>query len=262
MSEEASSAQKTEQRGMYDVMIMQLQVIALDMKRNPTKDLEKRERVKELFRENLDLDEIRSYKIDQKIKPITVLFLASNPKDTNPIDLITEYNAVDDEIIGGKFGDKIILKQRFEPNIDNISKYMLSYSPDIVHFSGHGNKKGEIILSDTTGKAEPLDKCAVADLFSACKENIRCVVLNACFTELQAMLISRHIDCVIGMSRAIADPTAIKFAQGFYRGLGFGKDIQTAFKLGCTQIKLKKLPGPDTPKIIWKNDEPKKIVFT
>ena len=72
------------------------------------------------------------------------------------------------------------------------------------------------------------------------------------------MLISRYIDCVIGMSTAIGDEAAIKFAQGFYRGLGFGKDLKTAFNLGCAQIDLHGLDEEDTPRIIWKGDEPKR----
>jgi hypothetical protein len=41
-------------------------------------------------------------------------------------------------------------------------------------------------------------------------------VLNACYSEIQANAIVQHIDYVIGMSQAIGDTAAIKFAMGFY----------------------------------------------
>ena len=193
--------------------------------------------------------------------PITILFLAANPSGTAQLDLNKEYNAIEDEIDTCKFRDRFNLEQRFELKSSNISKQLLKHNPHIVHFSGHGSKEGKIILQDSIGKAHPVDAEAITNLFSILNDNIKCVVLNACYTKIQAMLISRHIECVIGMSKAIGDEAAIKFAQGFYRGLGYGKDLETAFKLGCAQINLQGLKEEDTPKIIWKNDEPKKIVL-
>ena len=254
---EHPSPKPTEQRGIYDIVFMQLQIMLLDIKQNPTKDLDKREKVKKLIREKLDLQELKEI-----TSPITVLILASNPKGTTRLDLNEEYNAIDDELYGGEFRDRFNLKQRFELKIDNISKHMLRYNPQIVHFSGHGSKVGELILADSTGDPQPVDALAISNLFSVLKDNIRCVVLNSCYSKLQAMLISKYIECVIGMSKAIGDEAAIKFAQGFYRGIGFGRDLETAFKLGCAQIDLHGLDEEDTPKLIWKNDEPKKIILT
>jgi len=197
----------------------------------------------------------------EKTIPITVLFLAANPAEMTPLDLSQEYNAISDEIEGCKFREEFNLQQRFALRADQISKQLLMHNPQIVHFSGHGNKAGKIILQDATGKARPVGALAVSNLFSVLKDNIRCVVLNACYSEIQAMLISKYIDCVIGMSTEIGDEAAIEFAQGFYRGIGFGKDLETAFKIGCAQINLQGLEEEQTPKILWKNDESKKIVL-
>lgn len=195
-------------------------------------------------------------------KSINVLFLAANPTETTQLDLNTEFNAIDDELYKGKFRDRFKLDQRFELKPDELSEQILRHNPQIVHFSGHGSPAGEIILQDETGKARPIDTAAITNLFSVLKEdNIRCVVLNACYSKLQAIRISEYVDCVIGMSKAIGDEAAIKFAQGFYRGLGFGKDLETAFNLGCSQIDLQGLDEEDTPKIIWKGNQPKRIVL-
>ena len=93
------------------------------------------------------------------------------------------------------------------------------------------------------------------------KGNIKCVVLNACYTELQASAIAEEVDCVIGMSNSIKDDSAINFAAAFYQGLGYGKDINKAFNLGCTQIDLEQLNEYDIPKLIAKNCNPSLIGF-
>lgn len=145
---------------------------------------------------------------------------------------------------------------------DDVSLHFLEEKPDIVHFSGYGSRANQIYLLDERGKTSvPVGAKVLSMLFRALRDNIRCVVLNACFSEVQALIISKYVDCVVGMTRAIGDGAAIKFAQGFYRGLGNGRDVKTAFDLGCFQIGTHFPDEHTTPQIMWKNDEPKEITF-
>ena len=64
------------------------------------------------------------------------------------------------------------------------------------------------------------------------------MVLNACYSENQARAIVETIDFVVGMSDAIDDRAARRFAVAFYRGLGFGRSLRLAFDLGVSEIKL------------------------
>ncbi len=66
---------------------------------------------------------------------------------------------------------------------------------------------------------------------------MRVVVLNACYSEVQAKAIVAEIDFVVGMTESIGDKAARLFAASFYRGLGFGRSVQTAFDLGVNAIK-------------------------
>jgi hypothetical protein len=63
------------------------------------------------------------------------------------------------------------------------------------------------------------------------------------------------------MSTAIGDKAAISFATAFYQALGFGRDVKTAFDLGCVQIDLESLGGQDTPKLLAIKNNPSDIVF-
>ena len=102
---------------------------------------------------------------------------------------------------------------------------------------------------------------SLAALFTILKDNLRCVVLNACYSEVQARAIVEHIECVVGMSRAVTDAAAIDFAAAFYLGLGFGRSVQTAFDLGRNRIDPAGLNETDTPHLLALRGDPTAMVL-
>ena len=76
---------------------------------------------------------------------------------------------------------------------------------------------------------------------------VRCVVLNACFTDQQADGIAESVPCVVGMRRAIEEDTeAITFACGFYQAVGLGYSVGVAVACGRIQIHLEEGERPDS----------------
>jgi len=193
---------------------------------------------------------------------IKILFLAANPVDTNRLRLDAEIRAIDQSLRKAEFRNRFELQQHWAVQIMDIEEYLLRHRPDIVHFSGHGSRASEIILEEASGRSRPVSANALERLFSILRDNIKCVVLNACYSEQQAQAIAQSIDCVIGMSTAIGDAAAIGFAAAFYQALGYGRDIKTAFDLGCVQINLEGLNEQDTPKLIALRSNPKELVLT
>lgn len=118
------------------------------------------------------------------------------------------------------------------------------------HFSGHGDPSGELLFEDRDGRAKQVHPAALADVFRILGGTIRCVVLNACYSEAQALAIAEHVDVVVGMSNEIDDDAAIAFAEAFYQALGYGQDAQTAFDLGRSQIRLAGLTDADVPTLL------------
>lgn len=194
-------------------------------------------------------------------RAIKILFLAANPKDTGQLRLDEEMRGIDQALRQAEFRDKFDIKQQWAVRVIDLQSHLLRYQPDIVHFSGHGSATSEIILEDTSGNSQPVSSRALSQLFFVLKDNIRCVILNACYSEQQAQAIAKHIDCVIGMSKAIGDSAAINFAIAFYQALGYGRDVKTAFDLGCVQIDLENLSEQDTPKLLSFNTNPKEIAL-
>jgi len=181
---------------------------------------------------------------------LRILFLAANPRDTNALSLDHEVRAIDAAIREAEHRDRVDLLQQWAVRVSELQAFLLRHRPVIVHFSGHGSKAGQIILESSAGESQPVAAAALGSLFSLVKDDVRCVVLNACFTAKQAQAISQHIPYVIGMTRAIADQAAIAFATAFYRALSYQKDVPTAFELGRNQVDLEGLGEADVPKLL------------
>lgn len=194
-------------------------------------------------------------------KHTSILFLAANPSDTSPLMLDEEISEIDRSLRVAEFRDNFSVQQHWAVRDTDLQEFLLRHNPDIVHFSGHGSSANEIILKDRYGHSQPVSAHALSQLFSILKGNIRCVVLNACYSSGQAKAIAEHVDCVVGMSKAVGDQAAISFASAFYRALGYGKDVKTAFDLGCVEINIENLDEQDTPKLYCVRDNPKDIVF-
>jgi hypothetical protein len=183
---------------------------------------------------------------------IRILFLSANPSDTQRLQVIEEFNDIDAKLRASANRDKFDLVQRHAISVDGLTEILLRYEPRIVHFSGHGSQVGGLIFQGPDGNPEQVPPPALTHLFKILAENIRCVFLNACYSENQAQAISQNIDCVIGMSKAITDLAARKFAVAFYQALGFGRNIQEAFDLANVQLELFRIPEQDTPTIKYR----------
>jgi hypothetical protein len=205
--------------------------------------------------------EVKSAKPRIESNKIKILFLAANPKDTDRLRLDEEARSIQEALRKSEFRDVYDFRQEWAVRIGDLQEHLLRHQPHIVHFSGHGSSSNGIILEDMEGCSRRVSERALGNLFSVLKDNIRCVVLNACYSESQAQAIAKNIDCVIGMSRQISDPAAIQFATAFYRALGFGRNVRTAFELGCSQIDLAGLDEQDTPKLLAANCKPEEVAF-
>lgn len=191
----------------------------------------------------------------------TILALAANPQDTVRLRLEHEINQIEDHLIKtGATGYQLVRTGAVQA--DNLVSLLLKYNPTIVHFSGHGSEKGEILLEDNSGRSKPVKPDTLQQVFAKLKGSIRCVVLNSCYSAKQAAAIAKSIDCVIGMSSAIEDQSAIAFSSKFYLALGSGCSVKQAFDLGCLEIKLEILEGDKAPVLICKNVDPDRVFIT
>lgn len=183
-----------------------------------------------------------------------ILFLTADPTDTARLRLQEELRDIEDMLQLANQQERFVLKQRLSARPEDISRAIFDFKPHIVHFSGHGTSTGELSFEDLSGKTKPVEPKALAALFELVANQVNCVVLNACYSDIQAKAIVKHIAFVIGMKQAIGDQAAIAFAVGFYKGLGANRSIEDAFKSGCVEIQLQGIPEELTPVLHKKED--------
>jgi CHAT domain len=183
---------------------------------------------------------------------IRILFLSSNPKDINRIRLDEEVREVDERIRLGECRDQIELITHFAVRPHDVGQYLLRHRPHILHFSGHGSPSDGIVLEDNNGQTKLVSADALADLFATIKDNLRVVVLNACYSAPQAKGIRKVIDCTIGMEKAIKDRSAIVFSAAFYEALAFGRNIRESFGLGVNALKMECPSESSIPALLTK----------
>jgi len=181
---------------------------------------------------------------------ISVLFLSAEPTNSAHLRLGEEVREIQEKIQLAKSRDRFLLYQRMAARPHDISQALLDIEPHIVHFSGHGAPSGALYLEDVNGSVHPIQPDALGALFKQFAKQVKCVVLNACYSESQAKAIAQHIGYVIGMSSSISDKAAVAFAVGLYQAIGANRAIDDAYKLGCTQIRLHNIPEYLTPVLI------------
>ena len=167
-----------------------------------------------------------------------ILFLSANPKNSSPLRLDEEIREIRIGIERSKNRDLFSINQCLAVRAKDVRRALLDIEPSIVHFSGHGSGVDGLVMEDELGNSKMISSEALKGLFELFEEDISCVILNACFSEIQAQIIVQHIPYVIGMSKEIGDKSAIEFSIGFYDALSAGKSIKTAYKFGCNAIQL------------------------
>lgn len=169
---------------------------------------------------------------------IRILVLSANPWSTSRILAAEEAREIFERLQEGPYRDKFELHNHGAVRPIDLQRLLLTYEPQIVHFSGHGSKSHRILFQGTDRRAQALHQRGLKDIFAFYNNHVRLVLLNACFTKEQARSISEVVDYSIGTARPIGDKTSVTFAGAFYRALGFGKSVRDAFKSARAELAV------------------------
>ncbi|MEA5464866.1 AAA-like domain-containing protein [Leptothoe sp. PORK10 BA2] len=178
-----------------------------------------------------------------------ILILTANPKNSDKLRLDEEVREIQEGLQRSRSRDQFEIISKWAVRPDDLRRALLDHEPNIVHFSGHGAGEAGLVLENNAGQMQLVSAPSLARLFKLFKDKVECVLLNACYSEVQAAAIHQHIDCVIGMNQAIGDRAAIEFAVGFYDGLGAGRSYGDAFEFGVSAIDLEGIPETATPQL-------------
>lgn len=181
-----------------------------------------------------------------------ILILTANPKNTAGLRLEEEVREIKAGIQRSRHRDQFTIEYQMAARPRDVQRAMLDYKPQIVHFCGHGAGDKGLVLEDEAGHIKAVSTPALAALFELFADEVECVLLNACYSKVQAKAIARHINYVIGMNQAIGDRAAIEFATSFYDALGAGEAVEFAFRLGKNAMQLAGIAEENTPVLVAK----------
>lgn len=176
-----------------------------------------------------------------------ILILAANPIDTTRLRLDKEVREISDGLRQSNKRDKLILEHQWAIRPKDLRRAILNSEPEIVHFCGHGDGEQGIALEDDQGNKFLVSTNSLAEFASLFVDHIECIILNACYSKIQAEALAQYIPYVIGMNDAISDNAAIEFSVAFYDSLGAGKSYPLAFKIACNAIQMMGIGEHRTP---------------
>jgi parallel beta-helix repeat protein len=194
--------------------------------------------------------------------PKKILILAANPLATAHLRLDEEMREIDEGLRRSKWRDRFVLVKKTAVTARSLRQALLDEEPQIVHFSGHGAREDGLVLENLLGQPQLVETQALAMLFELFTDSVECILLNACYSQIQATAIAQHIGFTIGMNKAIGDRAAIEFALGFYDALGAGRTYDIAYKFACNAIHLGGIDEYLTPDLIKRGEQapPAKVV--
>lgn len=183
----------------------------------------------------------------------SILFVTASPDDETKLQTDREYRRLRAELERGRQRDQYeFLHPQFAVTVSELLRAMNS-NPTIVHFAGHGYSDG-IVITTESNQTQPMSLRALRRLFQPRAGLTELVILNACYSAEQAKEISQFGMFVIGNNNPISDPAAISFSDGFYNGLGEGKDLPDAFNDAMITIETENSEAADIIEV-WKDGE-------
>jgi len=196
------------------------------------------------------------------VNKLKILFLAANPAVTPQLKLDEEIRAITEKIRSSEHRDALELISAWAVRPDDLIQLLNMHKPHILHFSGHGSETGEIYLMDNSGQPKSVSPRAMKALLTTLKDNIRLVLLNACYSQVQADSLKETVDFVVGMRASFDDSAAVIFSASFYRALGFARTVQEAYDQGVTALLLEGYPEEEnTPDLLVRSGADGKTVL-
>ncbi|TMQ09880.1 MAG: CHAT domain-containing protein [Deltaproteobacteria bacterium] len=162
-----------------------------------------------------------------------ILMLNASPLCEHRLALDLEARAIEQELVKSPHRDRFSLVTCWAVEPLDLLTGLRRHRPTVVHFSGHGvqrtsrrtaavlrdvseqpsshgSRSGGLCFQQPVGGVQIVSPDALKDTFRAVGASVRLVVLNACYTEVQAHALRTHVDCVIGTRGSIQDDAAIR----------------------------------------------------
>jgi hypothetical protein len=166
----------------------------------------------------------------------TMLFVAADPGPLPKLELARELREI---MHGFRISDQkrlIRIDQLWGARWEDFRRQLLQSTPTILHFSGNGTARGLLFEGENRESVVLIEAEQIQALLALFHDRIRLVFINTCDSAAICQVVSNSIDFVVGVTGAIPDTDAIRFATAFYEALADRKPIPTAFDFARSNL--------------------------
>lgn len=182
----------------------------------------------------------------QPLRKLRILVLAANPGDKARLDLEREVKIIKDELDDPRVARRVRIDVIWSVTPEDFARKLETFRPDVLHFAGHGNARGEpVLVSPDYARSSPAPyefiRDAVADA-----AGLRCIVFSACHSvRLSQRLIDDFPVVTIAVRDLIEDQNALEFCKYFYRFVARGFSVQKSFDRAVRLLRTEQNPDAD-----------------
>ena len=171
-----------------------------------------------------------------------ILFIAANPTSgtaASEVNWLTEYKAIDNILNKSRLNNRVELKPNFDTTPEEFLDYVQGNNIWLLHFCGHGNKSGKMVLQDIDNTAFLVRNRDFLNIIAEV-QGLKCIFLNACNSHILIEETQEIIDYSIGFDGIIHNDDAIEFVKNFYTNLTKVETIPMAFRYARQRMSFKK----------------------
>lgn len=215
-----------------------------------------REGARELLARTLRYPVVRYLEVPRLREPaplperLRLLVAVANPRETHPLAVEAECSWIEAALADQTSLQLEVLRHA---NPESLRQALRDGDYDIFHFIGHGDfdpltGQGRLLFESPQRTLLPVPGAVLAETL-CCGRALRLAFLNACdtarlprkmgidpFTGAATALLMAGLPAVVAMQFPIADETAKRFSQAFYRALAAGDPVDAAVSEGRLAI--------------------------
>jgi hypothetical protein len=206
------------------------------------------------------LDNIRNLEQNMKTAPKkkSILFITSNPTDSNPIDFGEHFKAIDEAWKKGTDRDYFtLLNIKTGVERDQVMEVLYTNEPDYIHITLHNSEIKGLYFQDAAKNPDPMTADEFAEYVKTlCEEKKpEAVIICACNSLAHAAAVRQYCNYAVGTNYVFPDEAAIVYGSKFYTALFNGKNVNFCHKVAVQGVRFTQPPftikdGPEVYTIL------------
>lgn len=190
------------------------------------------------FQDEFMLNNLEKLVGSMAVKPI--LFVCSNPRDSNSIDFDKEYKDLKYNLQRGIDRDHYDIEIELSVTKNEFKDILDKYKPQFLHLSMHATVKDGLHFEDENKAILPMSVKEFKQIIGRYSEKheLKLVLISACNSKNHAKAVKEYCDFAIGTKAVFPVPAALIYSNNFYTTLfnGYQNDLEYCHSDGRAHV--------------------------